>query len=397
MEILAKLGAPGVMAMAHWQHSAQSVFLLVAGRQAYIFWMALVFLVCVSAAAGALANNLRAKASNRGRDSESTVGELAMLRAVIANLPDPIYVKDSECRFLLANQATAETMKVASGNCLLGKTDFDFYPADLAAGFFEDEQKVIVSGQAQLSKEETIEDASGKTRFMLSTKVPLLDAAGKSVGIIGVGRNITGLKAVEAELRRVQEELKYKATHDSLTLLLNRGAILEVLERERARSVRENSRTVVLLGDLDHFKNVNDTHGHPVGDEVLREVACRLLQAVRPYDLVGRFGGEEFLVVLPGCAAPDPLARADQLRKAVAASPILTAHGPIPTTISIGVVIAEEWDQATSEVILREVDAALYAAKAGGRNLCVFAGPPVGIREFGPGSGSMQNTTTKQQ
>jgi diguanylate cyclase (GGDEF)-like protein len=152
-----------------------------------------------------------------------------------------------------------------------------------------------------------------------------------------------------------------------------------MFERERARSARENSRTVVLLGDLDHFKNINDKHGHPIGDEVLREVACRLLQAVRPYDLVGRFGGEEFLVVLPGCAAPDPLARADQLRGAIAASPIATAHGPIPITMSIGVLVVQEWGQSTSETILREVDVALYEAKAAGRDLCRFAAPPLNI------------------
>jgi diguanylate cyclase (GGDEF)-like protein/PAS domain S-box-containing protein len=302
-----------------------------------------------------------------------------MLRAAIANLPDPIYVKDSESRFLLANQAAAKNMGVANSANLVGKTDFDFFPQELAAGFFDDERTVILSGQAQVSKEEVIEDTSGQTRFMLSTKVPLFDAAGKTIGIVGVGRNITALKTVEAELRRVQEELNFRATHDSLTSLLNRGAILEMFERERARSARENSRTVVLLGDLDHFKNINDKHGHPIGDEVLREVACRLLQAVRPYDLVGRFGGEEFLVVLPGCAAPDPLARADQLRGAIAASPIATAHGPIPITMSIGVLVVQEWGQSTSETILREVDVALYEAKAAGRDLCRFAAPPLNI------------------
>ena len=379
MEVLAQFGALGVLVTSDWQVLAQSAFQLVVGGQIHIYRTPLVFLIVLSAAAGALTNRLFAKGVVRERNSESAVGELAMLRAAIANLPDPIYVKDSESRFLLANQAAAKNMGVANSANLVGKTDFDFFPQELAAGFFDDERTVILSGQAQVSKEEVIEDTSGQTRFMLSTKVPLFDAAGKTIGIVGVGRNITALKTVEAELRRVQEELNFRATHDSLTSLLNRGAILEMFERERARSARENSRTVVLLGDLDHFKNINDKHGHPIGDEVLREVACRLLQAVRPYDLVGRFGGEEFLVVLPGCAAPDPLARADQLRGAIAASPIATAHGPIPITMSIGVLVVQEWGQSTSETILREVDVALYEAKAAGRDLCRFAAPPLNI------------------
>ena len=94
-------------------------------------------------------------------------------RQAIANLPDPIYVKDSESRFLIANQAAANNMGVANSSILVGKTDFDFFPKELAAGFFADEQKVILSGQAQVSKEEVIKDSNGLTRILLSTKVPL--------------------------------------------------------------------------------------------------------------------------------------------------------------------------------------------------------------------------------
>jgi diguanylate cyclase (GGDEF)-like protein/PAS domain S-box-containing protein len=382
MKALAQLGFLGVAMTAGSEHFAQYVFRLFAGRQIYIHWTLLAILMCLSAAAGAFMHRLRMKAGIRKRDSESTVNELAMLRAVIDKLPDPIYVKDSGSRFLLANQAAANNMGVgvATGAELLGKTDFDFFPQELAASFFEDEQKVLLSGKPQISKEEQIKEPNGRTRFLLSSKVPMVDAAGQVIGIIGVGRNITALKEMEAELIQARKDLEFKAAHDSLTSLLNRGAILEMLEHELARSVRENGRTAVLLGDLDHFKNINDTHGHPIGDEVLRVVASRLLRTVRPYDLVGRFGGEEFLVVLPGCAAPDALARADQLREAIAASPIPTADGPIHLTISIGVLVAQEEGQLTFTDILREVDIALYAAKDAGRNRCILAGQPLDIR-----------------
>jgi diguanylate cyclase (GGDEF)-like protein/PAS domain S-box-containing protein len=376
MTDLAQLGPSGVLMTTGWELIAQFVFRLVAGLQIYIQWILLAFLMCLSAGAGALINRLRAKARIRKRDGESPVGELTMLRAVIDNLPDLIYVKDSGSRFLLANQGTAKAMGVATGASLVGKTDFDFYPEELATTFFEDERKVLLSGQPQICKQEHIKELTGQTRCILTTKVPMFDDAGRTIGIIGIGSNITALKEVEAELRRAQDELQFKSAHDSLTSLLNRGAILEMLAHELARNVRENGCTAVLLGDLDHFKKINDTHGHPIGDEVLREVACRLLGAVRTYDLVGRFGGEEFLVVLPGCTAPDALTRADQLREAVAASPIPTSCGPIPLTISVGVIVSQGWGHLASVEILRDVDIALYAAKDAGRNRCILSVPP---------------------
>jgi diguanylate cyclase (GGDEF)-like protein/PAS domain S-box-containing protein len=375
MAVLAQFGPPGVLMTIGWELIAQFVFRLAAELQIYIHWTLLAFLMCLSAGAGALINRLCAKAGTQKRDGESTARELAILRAVVDNVPDPIYVKDSKSRFLLANQRTADVMGAATSSGLLGKTDFDFYPQEIASGFIEDERKIMLSGQPLVNHEEYIKESSGKSRWTLTTKIPMFDDTGQTIGIIGIGRNITMLKEVEAELERARDEMQFKAAHDCLTSLLNREAILEMLEHELARSVRENGHTVILLGDLDHFKNINDIHGHPIGDEVLREVARRLLGAVRTYDLVGRFGGEEFLVVMPGCTAPDALARADQLREAVAASTVPTAVGPIPITISIGVLVAQEWGQITSAEILREVDIALYAAKNAGRNRCILAAP----------------------
>ena len=88
--------------------------------------------------------------------------------------------------------------------------------------------------------------------------------------------------------------MRFKATHDALTSIWNRGVIVDLLGRELARSQRESSCTIVLLGDVDHFKSINDTRGHLVGDEVLKEIARRLLLSIRSYDFVGRYGGEDF-------------------------------------------------------------------------------------------------------
>lgn len=182
----------------------------------------------------------------------------------------------------------------------------------------------------------------------------------------------TGLRILELEdnLLEAREDMRYKATHDSLTSLLNRGTILELLVGELNRKQRDKGSIGIVLGDLDHFKLVNDTYGHIVGDEVLREVARRLLGSVRSYDFVGRYGGEEFLLVLNNCAVEKALDRGEEIRKAIGASPIRTTHGPIPITLSLGVSTSLPSDTRPLEEILCEVDGALYAAKSAGRNCC---------------------------
>jgi len=333
-----------------------------------------IFLVAVSALGGAWWAWLRSRVPLQSKEEEADQLELAMLRAVVASLPDLIYVKDAQSRFLLANKATAEAMGARDGRDLLGKTDFDFYPRELAEGFFRDERKVIRTGKALVAQDEHIREQDGKTRWILTTKVPLCDGLGHPVGVIGIGRNVTALKDLEAELRKAQQELEFKVAHDYLTGLLNRGAIVEMLEREFARGRRGEAHTAVLLGDLDHFKNVNDTHGHAVGDQVLREVAERLQRTVRAYDLVGRFGGEEFLVILTDCTARDALARANALREAIAAEPVKTKRGLIAMTISFGVLATDGRKNLSMERALQDADMALYAAKAAGRNQCRMAG-----------------------
>lgn len=172
---------------------------------------------------------------------------------------------------------------------------------------------------------------------------------------------------------KARESMRFQATHDALTSTLNRGAIMDVLERELLRSAREKTSITVFLADLDHFKDVNDEYGHMVGDEVLRQVAGRLLQSVRSYDFVGRYGGEEFLVLLTNCNSDEGIARAEELRQAIAATPLNAELRFIPLTMSIGVLATQHWSSASPDEILREVDLALYSAKHAGRNCCHIA------------------------
>ena len=164
------------------------------------------------------------------------------------------------------------------------------------------------------------------------------------------------------------EELLFRATHDSLTGISNRAVILDALRRERSRQVRGNGSFGIVLLDVDHFKQVNDTYGHLCGDAVLKEIVRRITVTVRAYDTVGRYGGEEFLVVAPSSDATNVLGLAERIRRAVEAQPISTDAGEISITVSLGAAVSSGASSIDPEIMLSNADEALYRAKAGGRN-----------------------------
>lgn len=189
------------------------------------------------------------------------------------------------------------------------------------------------------------------------------------------GRRILSL---EETLVHAREEMRFKATHDALTTLWNRASILSLVSSELHRATRDATPTSLLLCDLDHFKQVNDKHGHLVGDAVLEEVAKRLITAVRSYDAVGRYGGEEFLILLSDCDESGLRIRAEDIRAAIGAVPLTAAGVELLLTISIGGVTCNNGNAALPlERVLKQADDALYRAKAEGRNCARFAHPLV--------------------
>lgn len=181
----------------------------------------------------------------------------------------------------------------------------------------------------------------------------------------------------------MHQQLCDQATRDALTGVWNRAAILGLLEKELDRGRREGRPVGVALADLDHFKRINDTLGHLAGDAVLSQTAQRMLGTLRPYDAVGRYGGEEFLIVLPGCDRGPALALADRLCQHVAADPIIAEGRAVGVTLSLGVTSWEPGLDWGVRELLRAADVALYAAKDLGRNCARLAAAPavaVGVR-----------------
>jgi two-component system cell cycle response regulator len=180
----------------------------------------------------------------------------------------------------------------------------------------------------------------------------------------------TRIVELQEQLLSTREALRVQATRDYLTNLWNRSAILQQLERELARSWREGEPVGVILGDLDHFKAINDTWGHAAGDLALREAAERMKSSLRPYDSLGRYGGEEFLLVLPGASLEDTIWLADRVRLAIRNEPVMWQKANVTLSCSFGCT-SGQGGRVTADELIRIADEALYAAKRGGRDRAV--------------------------
>ncbi len=174
---------------------------------------------------------------------------------------------------------------------------------------------------------------------------------------------------LQTDLLTAREELRERANKDLLTMLPNRPAIAAALEREISRCHRDKRTVGVILLDIDHFKKINDTYGHFAGDAVLRETALRLRGNMRPYDQVGRYGGEEFLVVLPNCDIEQAALQAERMRSKLHASAMLVDGVEMTVSASFGVTVSDG-SERPPDIFVRVADEALYRAKASGRN-CV--------------------------
>jgi diguanylate cyclase (GGDEF)-like protein len=179
--------------------------------------------------------------------------------------------------------------------------------------------------------------------------------------------------SLQRELLAGRAQIEHLAAHDFLTGLWNRRAIMEQLGQELARSRRESKPLGVIIMDIDHFKQINDSYGHGQGDLVLQETARRLTDAVRPYDGAGRYGGEEFLLYAADCDVERTFAVAERLREAMSAEPMNVAGKPLRVTASFGVSAAAPGQAGDVLALIEAADRALYRAKDLGRNRVEWA------------------------
>lgn len=178
---------------------------------------------------------------------------------------------------------------------------------------------------------------------------------------------------LQAELITAHKAVEFQIAHDSLTHLLSREAILDLLTRELARAKREATPLGIAMADLDYFKQINDRHGHLVGDAVLREVATRMTSSVRIYDGIGRYGGEEFLIVMPGCKMENASIVTERIRSSLSETPVDVPdlHMQLNLSVSIGLTAMETPMVLSEEDLIRVADTALYEAKREGRDRIV--------------------------
>lgn len=301
-----------------------------------------------------------------------------VIRTILNNSYDTIYFKDMASRFILNSRAHAMQFGVADPEQLLGKNDADFFPDAFYQSSYSDEQEIIRTGRPLIGRVERWDHPDGTVSWLMASKYPLYDDNGEIIGTWGTSRDITALKEAEAQLenlnRQLQEaneRLEVLSTRDSLSGLFNHRHFYDTLKMAEVQELRQASgggRTTfsIALIDIDHFKEINDTHGHRAGDMVIRAIGEMLLEMTRMTDTCFRYGGDEFAVML-GCADLSAARLvAEKIRQLLKDTPVPVDDGFIRITASIGVACYSETDSISQLINL--ADERLYLSKETGRD-----------------------------
>lgn len=318
-----------------------------------------------------LNDELEARVIERTRESNVKAAEAIEQRRIaeqasrftqdlIETIPLPVWYKDSQLRFELYNRAFRETFQIKAGDWA-GKTVAEIGHSK-SIPLHEEIDKTLLKAP-DCSIYESATQIGDERREVIITKSTYCDAEGRPVGIIGVMMDITERKEMERELVRL-------ATTDSLTGVWNRRYFLEQSARELARARRAAKPVALIMLDIDHFKSINDTYGHPVGDDAIRALVGACSGILRPSDGIGRLGGEEFAIILPGDDTDSAMTVCERLRQAISQIVVSSDHGDVTFTASFGMALAMAEDTG-AEAALSRADEALYHAKRSGRNRVV--------------------------
>jgi diguanylate cyclase (GGDEF)-like protein/PAS domain S-box-containing protein len=291
-----------------------------------------------------------------------------LLDTVLNNLDGHVYLKDLDGRYLYVNASTAAALG-QSQDSMRGKRDDEILPPEEAERLRVMEQQVLRTGQ-RVCCGETLTDATGAVRHYWLMKIALKDG-NKISATVGISTDIT-------EVVRLKEQFELLANTDPMTGISNRRHLISEAEREIRRMRRDGGQMAAIMFDIDKFKAINDLHGHAIGDRAILAVVQACNDTRREIDLFGRFGGDEFVVLLPKTDAVEARIVAERLRQAIASADIQTdGNDTVSITASVGLAMFN----ATSslENVLNRADVALYQAKLRGRN-CVWCDgvlPPV--------------------
>lgn len=286
---------------------------------------------------------------------------LALLQSIIDHANAAIGAKDPEGRYLFVN-AEYERLFGIETERFLGRTDHELFPDATADAFRDADRQVLASGRDHVFEEQVPVD--GGMRDYLSVKFPIRDDAGVLFA--------TGVVATDiSERKRAEREIERLALTDPLTQLANRNHFNARLREAVSRAGRSGGIVGLAIVDLDHFKPINDAHGHPAGDLALQAIARRLQGVFRGVDVIARIGGDEFAVILDGPASPE--AARLPLERAIAeiARPIELGGQHVTVGASIGAAFCP-MDTNDPELLVQLADQALYAAKGAGRNRLRF-------------------------
>jgi diguanylate cyclase (GGDEF)-like protein/PAS domain S-box-containing protein len=309
--------------------------------------------------------------------------ELYLMRALMDNSPAHIYFKDRESRFIKITNAQAQLFGLSDPEQAIGKTDFDYFTDEHAQQAFDDEQEIIRTGQPIIKEEKETRHNRPDT-WISTSKLPLRDKDGNTIGTFGVSVDITERKQAEAELRQTKDALaaanrelqksfvreQHLAHMDDLTGINNHRSLLKLAEHELNSAQRYQLPLSMMFLDVDHFKKINDTFGHNMGDQALKKIIQIVCGELRSADEIGRYGGDEFVILLPQTGAQEALFLAERIHSSIAKFNIDTDKGPLSLTISIG--IAETIQPDLVQNLLLRADQALYVAKQKGRNCTVI-------------------------
>jgi diguanylate cyclase (GGDEF)-like protein/PAS domain S-box-containing protein len=283
----------------------------------------------------------------------------AFAERLVELLPSPVWYKDEGGRYRLYNRAFRDLFGIGPA-CWQGRTSDEVPPGRLPAAELDSDGALEEGGRDRVDYELTLADQVGMARALMISKSRLRLGDGSAHGIVAVATDITERKGLERELRRL-------ATTDPLTGAFNRRHFLAAAAQEVERSVRYGSPMAVLMLDIDHFKVINDTYGHALGDEVLKRTVEVCRAGLRDVDVFARFGGEEFVVLLPETPLAGALGLAERLRRAVAEMAVPLAQGDLRITVSVGVA-DRQGEEIGLDHLLGRADHALYRAKLGGRD-----------------------------